>query len=101
MREAPLLILFYADSAAGSYMSINANLAVQNATLAAETLELGSMYAGFVIMANNYGGGHISKHVSLPDTHKIYGALLNGYPQLKFKKWPERNPARVTWIGAN
>jgi nitroreductase/NAD-dependent dihydropyrimidine dehydrogenase PreA subunit len=101
MREAPLLILFTADSAAGSYMSINANLAVQNATLAAEALGLGSLYAGFVMMANQYGGGHIAEHVSLPETHEIYGALLMGYPRLQFKKWPERNPAKVTWIGAD
>ena len=98
MREAPLLILFCADSAAGSYMSINANLAVQNATLAAEALGLGSMYAGFVMMANDYSGGHIAKYVSLPETHKIYGALIMGYPRLKFNKWPERNPAKATWM---
>ena len=101
MREAPLLLLFCADSAGGSYMSINANLAVQNATLAAEALGLGSMYAGFVMMANDYGGGQIAKHVSLPETHKIYGALIMGYPRLKFDKWPERNPAKVTWVGAD
>jgi len=98
MRDAPILLLFCADSAAGSYMSINANLAVQNATLAAETLGLGSMYAGFVMMANDYGGGTIAKHVSLPETHKIYGALIMGYPRLKFNKWPERNPAKVNWM---
>ena len=101
VRDAPLLILFCADSAGGSHMSINANLAVQNATLAAETLGLGSMYAGFVMTANDYGGGRIAKHVSLPETHKIYGALIMGYPRLRFKKWPERNPAKVTWIGAD
>jgi len=79
-------------------LGINANLAVQNATLAAEALGLGSMYAGFVMMTNDYGGGHIAKHISLPETHKIYGALLMGYPLLKFKKWPERNPAKVKWM---
>ena len=99
VRDAPLLILFCADSAGGSHMSINANLAVQNATLAAEALGLGSMYAGFVMTANDHGGGRIAKHVSLPETHKIYGALIMGYPRLQFKKWPERNPAKVTWIG--
>jgi nitroreductase/NAD-dependent dihydropyrimidine dehydrogenase PreA subunit len=101
VRDAPLLILFCADSAGGSHMSINANLAVQNATLAAEALGLGSMYAGFVMTANDYGGGRIAKHVSLPETHKIYGALIMGYPRLQFKKWPERKPAKVTWIGAD
>jgi hypothetical protein len=34
----------------------------------------------------------------LPETHQIFGALLLGYPRLKFKKWPERNPAKVTWL---
>jgi nitroreductase len=101
VRDAPLLILFCADSAGGSHMSINATLAVQNATLTAEALGLGSMYAGFVMTANDYGGGRIAKHVSLPETHKIYGALIMGYPRLQFKKWPERNPAKVTWIGAD
>mgnify|MGYP001812456337 FL=1 len=100
VRDAPLMILFCADSAGGSHMSINANLAVQNASLAAEALGLGSMYAGFVMTANDYGGGRIAKHVSLPETHKIYGALAMGYPRLRFKKWPERNPAKVTWLEA-
>ena len=66
--------------------------------VAAEALGLGSLYAGFVMMADQYGGGHISKHVELPETHEIYGALLMGYPRLRFNKWPERNPARVTWL---
>ncbi|NIV29839.1 MAG: nitroreductase, partial [Anaerolineae bacterium] len=38
--------------------------------------------------------------VGLPETHKIYGALAMGYPRLKFKNWPERNPASVTWLEA-
>jgi hypothetical protein len=42
----------------------------------------------------------IARLVSLPETHKIYGALAMGYPRLKFKKWPERNPAKVTWVEA-
>ena len=56
------------------------------------------MYAGFVLTANDYGGGKIAKHISLPETHKIYGALIMGYPKLRFERWPERNPAKVTWL---
>jgi hypothetical protein len=26
--------------------------------------------------------------------------LIMGYPRLKFKAWPERHPAKVTWLGA-
>jgi nitroreductase len=77
---------------------VNANLALHNATLAAEALGLGCFYAGFVVTAGERDD-RISKIVSLPETHKIYGALAMGYPKLNFKKWPERNQANVTWVG--
>jgi nitroreductase/NAD-dependent dihydropyrimidine dehydrogenase PreA subunit len=97
LREAPVLMLFCADSAGGSFAAVNANLALHNATLAAETLGLGCFYAGFVIHSSERDN-RIAKVVSLPETHAIYGALAMGYPRLKFKKWPERNLAKVTWV---
>jgi nitroreductase/Pyruvate/2-oxoacid:ferredoxin oxidoreductase delta subunit len=96
VREAPVLILFCADSI-DAFSSENANLAVQNATLAAEALGLGCFYTGFVVMASRRSDS-IARLISLPETHKIYGALAMGYPRLRFKKWPERNPAKVTWM---
>ena len=96
LREPPVLLLFCADRARG-FSSENANLAVQNAALAAETLGLGCFYTGFVLLACARDNS-IANLVSLPETHKIYGALAMGYPQLNFKKWPERNPAKVTWL---
>jgi nitroreductase/Pyruvate/2-oxoacid:ferredoxin oxidoreductase delta subunit len=97
VREAPVMILFCADSANG-FSSENANLAVQNATLAAEALGLGCFYTGFVVMASRRSDS-IAKLVSLPETHKVYGSLAMGYPRLRFTKWPERNQAKVTWVG--
>lgn len=97
LREAPVLILFCADSAAEYFARVNANLALHNAAMAAETLGLGCFYSGFVVLASDRSD-KIAKLVSLPDTHKIYGALAMGHPRLKFSKWPERNPAKVTWV---
>jgi nitroreductase len=97
LRSAPVLVLFCADSAGGSFAGVNANLALHNASLAAETVGLGCFYAGFVIHATERDN-RIAKLVSLPITHKIYGALAMGYSRLKFKKWPERNPAKITWV---
>lgn len=99
LREAPVLVLFCADSAAEYFARVNANLALHNAALAAETVGLGCFYTGFVVLASDRDGS-IARLVSLPETHKIYGALAMGYPRLKFSKWPERKPARVTWVGA-
>jgi nitroreductase len=98
LREPPVLLLFCADSIGGTFASTNATLALHNAALAAETLGLGCFYTGFVVTASERDES-IARLISLPETHKIYGSLAMGYPRLRFKKWPERNPARVTWMG--
>jgi nitroreductase len=98
LHGAPLLLLFCADRA-GGFPDINASLALMNATLAAEALGLGCFYAGFVTRAC-MRADDIAKRVSLPETHKVYGVLAMGYPRVTFKKWPERNPAKVTWLEA-
>jgi nitroreductase len=81
-----------------AHASINANLTLHNAALAAEALGLGCFYTGFVVIASNRDKS-LARLLSLPETHEIYGALAMGYPRLKFKAWPERNPAKVTWLG--
>ena len=98
LRGAPVLLLFCADNL-DFFASENANLAVQNATLAAETLGLGCFYPGFVMMACSFDDD-IPKLISLPENYQIYGALAMGYPKIRFKRWPERNPAKVTWMEA-
>jgi nitroreductase len=98
LHQAPVLLLFCADSVGGSFAGISANMALNNANLAAETLGLGCFYAGFVVIASDRDDS-IARHVGLPETHKIYGALAMGHPRLKFKKWPERKAARITWVG--
>jgi len=70
---------------------------LHNATLAAETVGLGCFYAGFVVSTAERDD-RIARLVSLPEAHQIYGALAMGYPRLEFNKWPERNPAKVTWV---
>lgn len=100
LRNAPVLMLFCSDSLGGFMARTNANLALQNAALAAETLGLGCFYVGFIIIAGNRDNS-IERLLSLPKTHKIYGALAMGYPRLKFNRWPERNQAKVTWMGAD
>jgi nitroreductase/NAD-dependent dihydropyrimidine dehydrogenase PreA subunit len=99
LREPPVLVLFCADSAGEFFARVNASLALHNAALAAETLGLGCYYTGFVVIACDRDD-RIARLVGLPETHQIYGALAMGYPRLKFNKWPERNPARVTWLEA-
>lgn len=96
LNDAPVLILFTADSA-GMSPEVDVSLALQNAALAAEAAGLGCFYAGFVLAACGRDKS-IPKFLSLPETHGIYGALAMGLPKLKYPKWPERKPLRVTWV---
>ena len=98
LHDAPLLILFCADKVGDFMAAINANLALHNAALAAETLGLGCFYTGFIVMAARRSDA-IPRRVSLPETHTIYGGLALGYPGLRFGRWPERRPAKTTWVG--
>ena len=99
LNDPPVLILFGADIVSGTFAGVNANLALHNAALAAETLGLGCFYSGFVVTVSERSDS-IAQLIGLPETHKVYGSLAVGYPQVKFNKWPERNPAKVTWIDA-
>jgi len=100
LHEPPVLLFFCADSVGGTFAGTNANIALHNAALAVETIGLGCFYCGFVVIVSERDDS-IARLIGLPETHKIYGALAIGYPRLKFKRWPERNPANVTWIGMN
>ena len=100
IHEPPVMVLFCADSIGGTFAGTNANIALHNAALAAEALGLGCFYTGFVVFISERDDS-IARLIGLPETHKIYGALAMGYPRLKFKKWPERNPAKVTWVGTD
>jgi nitroreductase/NAD-dependent dihydropyrimidine dehydrogenase PreA subunit len=94
--DAPLFIAFHAEESAG-FPAENATLSLCYATLAAMSLGLGSFYTGFVVMACKADRA-IPELLSVPDNHKIYGALAMGYPKFKYKNWIERKPARVEWI---
>jgi nitroreductase/NAD-dependent dihydropyrimidine dehydrogenase PreA subunit len=96
LHNAPALLLFHADDV-GGFALVDANLALQNAALAAETLGLGCFYTGFLLIGSERNKS-IGRFLSLPDGHKLLGGLAMGYPRLSFDKWPERKPARVTWM---
>jgi nitroreductase/NAD-dependent dihydropyrimidine dehydrogenase PreA subunit len=98
LHQAPLLILFCADRVGDFMAAINANLALHNATLAAESLGLGCFYTGFIVMATRRSEA-IAEYVGLPETHTIYGGLALGHSRLNFSQWPERKPAQATWLG--
>ena len=76
---------------------INAHLAMQNATLMAHSLGLGSFYTGLLLTAAQRDKS-IENMINLPKNHKIYGGLAIGYPKYEFKKWIERKTPEMSWL---
>lgn len=97
LHNAPSLILFHAEERPLSSVDINASLALHNAALMAYSQGLGSFYAGFVAEGFRRDKS-VQQLVKLPENHKVYGALVIGYPRFEFKKWPERRTPRITWL---
>ncbi len=94
--RAPILLLFHADKSV-NFSEVNALLALQNASLVAYTLGLGSFLPGYVVSACKRDK-RIPVLVAIPNNHQIYGALALGYPKYRYKNWIERKLPRTNWL---
>lgn len=95
LHNAPVLLIFHAKRNI-IFSSVNANLALQNASLIAEGLGLGSFYGGFVTAACERDNS-IQKLLSIPSTHQVYAAMALGYPKFKYNNWIEKRPPKIEW----
>ncbi len=95
LRGAPCLVLFHADPGT-SYPDKNAQLALANATMMAQTLGLGSFYAGYVVGACERDR-RIRQLLCIPKGRRVYAGLALGYPKFKFARWIRRMPPKVVW----
>lgn len=94
--DAPVLLLFHGDKSL-RFANENANLALQNATLIACSLGLGSFYTGYVVLALVHTKA-LRGLVELPQGHTVFGGLAVGFPRITFATWLDRKPATVRWM---
>ncbi len=96
MRGAPHLIIAHADSS-GFNPGADCSIALAAIETAAPSFGLGACWAGFFMgMANVYLP--IVEKLNLPANHKVYGALMIGYPKFKYHRIPPRNAARISYM---
>jgi len=102
LNDAPLLLAFHARRTVG-YADVNAQLALQNASLVAHSLGIGHFYTGWVLapcrapMARAWNR-RIPSLIGVPPGNELYGALALGYPIPKFKNMIERKPPLIGWV---
>jgi len=96
LHNAQALIFFYAEREALS-AEVNANLALQNASLMSYALGIGSFYAGYITGVSNRTE-FVSKLLELLDNHQIQSVMAIGYTKYHFKNWMNKNPPQIKWI---
>lgn len=101
LNGAPVLLAFHARRTIG-FADVNAQLALQNASLVAHSLGIGHFYTGWVLspgrapMARTWNR-RIPNLLGIPSDNNLYGALALGYPIPRFKNMIERKPPRIRW----
>jgi nitroreductase len=101
LNGAPALLAFHAPRTVG-FADINAQLALQNASLVAHSLGIGHFYTGWVLspcrapMARAWNE-RIPSLLGIPPGNVLYGALALGYPIPRFKNMIERKPPHIRW----
>ena len=101
LNRAPVLLAFHARRTVG-FADVNAQLALQNASLVAHSLGIGHFYTGWVLspcrapMARAWNR-RIPNIIGIPPGNELYGALALGYPIPKFKNMIERKPPIIRW----
>lgn len=95
LRNAPHLFVAHADEKA-RLAKEDCVLALAYAELAAPSLGLGATWAGFFMVASQIYPP-LKEALKLPAGHGNFGALMIGYPKVKFLRLPKRQPPRVTW----
>ena len=101
LNGAPVLLAFHARRTVG-FADVNAQLALQNASLVAHALGIGHFYTGWVLspcrapMARAWNR-RIPSLLGIPPDNNLYGALALGYPIPRFKNMIERKPPIIRW----
>ena len=95
LRSAPALVLTHAPAKYAGAV-IDSTIALTTLELAATAGGLGACWAGFFMLAAA-DWPPILEALALPEGETPTGALMLGYPKLRYRRIPGRKPARITW----
>jgi nitroreductase len=95
LRYAPAVVITCAG-ANNPIASIDSSIALATFDLAANAAGLGCCWAGFFLMAANTFPA-LKEELGLPEEQQVYGALMVGNPDYRYRRIPKRHPASITW----
>lgn len=80
-----------------SMAQFNCAVALYNCSLMSHSLGLGSCFMGFVHFGANMDKG-IKAWLGIPKDHETYGAMVIGYPDVKYRRLVDRRKPDVKWL---
>jgi len=101
LNGAPALLAVHAKQTIG-FADVNAQLALQNASLVAHSMGVGHFFTGWLIapcrapLARAWNR-RIPDLIGIPPANELHGALALGYPIPRFKNWIEKRPPHIRW----
>ncbi len=97
LRNAPHVIIAHANSTTNYMPLTDCAIALTFLDVMAPTYGLGTCWAGVLMIAAN-AYPPLVEFLKLPKDHKIYGAMMLGYPKYSYRRIPQRKPSKLTWM---
>ena len=94
-RGAPHLAVAHA-SVDAVRPALDCVIATTTLDLAASAMGLGGCWAGVFIEAAD--SEPLREFLHLPEDHKVYGALMLGYPSFNYQRAPQRKAIKLSWL---
>ncbi len=87
--HAPAVMLFHGEVNKAGMAEADANIWATYTSIYANTLGLATCFNGFIVRAM-VKNSKLNPHFKVPATHKVYAALLIGYPKVKYRNEASR-----------
>jgi nitroreductase/NAD-dependent dihydropyrimidine dehydrogenase PreA subunit len=82
--NAPAVILFHGEVSKSGMVEADANIWAAYTSVYANTMGLGTCFIGFIVKAMGKKS-KLNERFNVPVNHRVYAALLVGYPKVKYK----------------
>lgn len=96
LRGAPNAVLAYTSDKA-AWGPVDSAIALTYFNLAAHARGVGSCWGGYLIRA---ACEHppLREYLGIPEGCTVQGAMVFGYPSIRYRSIPVRNPLQVSWV---
>jgi nitroreductase/NAD-dependent dihydropyrimidine dehydrogenase PreA subunit len=95
LHDAPCLVMVHSKIQTGTEPT-DAAISLAYFDLAALSFGLGCCWAGLFMMAAK-SWKPLQEYLELPKGHQLHGAMMAGYPKLKFQRLPVRKQPQIIW----